>query len=193
MSTMDGLLDARVLQALIAGTVVALGWVFNGRQNRRQAENLRAERLRDAHRALFAEIRNACSDFWANGEADQLDEQLLAKLDADPDFTPFFPREVHDRVFQALLPQIDILPRQTIDAIVAFYATVGSIAALVEDMRGEQFATLDVERRKAVYRSYHEMRRRAFAIGQRAMKLIDAYADGGPDAARRLLQRMKQR
>ena len=183
--------DARIWQAVIAGGVVAAGWLVNGWQNRRAAASQRAARLRDAHKALFAEIRNACADYWDEGEADDQAATLMARMEADPDFTPFVPREVHDRVFAAMLPEIDVLPRQTIDVIVAFYALVGSIAALVEDMRGDRFETLEMARRKEVYRSYVEMRRRAFAVGQNALKLIDTYSNGGPQAAERLMRRLR--
>lgn len=183
-------LDVRLWQAVIAGGVVAVGWVVAGWQTRREAARLRAEALRDAHKALFGEIRNACADLWAEGEADDHAAAVMARMRADPDFTPFVPREVHDRVFEALLPRLDVLPRQTIDAIVAFYALVGSIAALVEDMRGERFPTLESERRIAVYEAYVGMRQRAFTVGQNALKLIDAYARGGPTEADRVMRRL---
>ena len=183
-------IDARIWQAVIAGGVVAIGWLVAGWQSRREAARLRSEKLRDAHRALFAEIRNACADYWDEGEAEMQAAHLLDRMERQADFTPFIPREVHDRVFVAMLPEIEILPRQTIDVIVAFYALVGSIAALVEDMRGDKFPTLEIERRRAVYRTYLDMRRRAFALGQSALKLIDAYAEGGPDAAERMNRRM---
>ena len=183
-------IDTRVLQAIIAGGVVALGWLVAGWQARREATRLRAEALRDAHKALFGEIRNACADYWAEGEADAHAARVFARMEADAGFTPFVPREVHDRVFVALLPRIDVLPRQTIDAIVAFYALVASIAALVEDMRGDRYPTLEAERRIAVYRAYVGMRQRAFAVGQNALKLIDAYAHGGAAEADRVMRRL---
>ena len=183
-------IDTRIWQAVIAGGVVALGWLVAGWQTRREAARLRAEALRDAHKALFAEIRNACADFWADGEADAHAASVMARMEADPGLVPFVPREVHDRVYGELLPRIDVLPRQTIDGIVAFYALVASIAALVEDMRGDRFPTLETERRIAIYRTYVGMRQRAFSVGQNAMKLIDAYSRGGPAEAERMMRRL---
>ena len=186
-------LDPRVWQALIAGGVVAAGWLVNGWQNRREAARLRAERLRDAHKALFAEIRNACAEYWGEGEAERQSEMLLARMEAEPDFVPFIPREAHDLVFGSILPRADVLPRQTIDPIVAFYALVRSIAALGEDMRGDRFRRLEPDRRQAIYRHYIQMRTRALTYGQNAMRLIEAYSDGGPDEADRVKRRMEQR
>ena len=51
--------DVRLWQAVIAGAFVAAGWLVNGWQNRREAARLRDEKLRDVHRALFAEIGRA--------------------------------------------------------------------------------------------------------------------------------------
>ena len=186
-------IDARIWQALIAGGVVALGWIVAGWRSRAEASRLRAERLRDAHRALFAEIRNACADYWAEGEADAQAAALTARMESDPEFVPFVPHEIHDRVFVAMLGEIDVLPRQTIDAVIAFYAIVASIAALTEDMRGRGFRMLEPQRRLSVYRDYMAMRRRAFVMGQNAMKLISAFAEGGAPAAERMSRRLGAR
>ena len=42
---------------------------------------------------------------------------------------------------------------------------------------------LPQDRRIALYRDYMQMRLRAFAVGQYLLKLISAYADGGPERA----------
>ncbi|UWQ20656.1 hypothetical protein [Jannaschia sp. W003] len=183
-------LDARIAQALIAGAVVAAGWLVNGWRNRADARRLRAERLRDAHKALFAEIRDVCAAYWLEGRAEEHAAGLVARMEADPAFVPFVPREVHGPIYAAMIPQIDILPRQTIDWIVAFYALLRSVEAMAEDMRGERFATLEPDRRIAIYRDYIAMRIRAFGYGQRALKLIEAYARGGPEAAERVLAKV---
>jgi hypothetical protein len=180
-------LDARIWQAAIAGGVVALGWLVNGWRGRRDAARLRRERLRDAHKALYAEIRYTCAAYWGEGEAEAHGRRLVERMRADGGFIPFVPREDNDRVFESMLGQIDILPRQTIDAVVAFYAVLRAIAALAEDMRGARFAGLEADRRIAVYEDYLAMRRRAFDYGQHALSLIEAYASGGRAAAERAL------
>jgi hypothetical protein len=180
-------IDARIWQALIAGGVVALGWLVNGWSERRQARRLRAEQLRDAHKALFAEIRDICAAYWLEGKADAYAKELVTRMEADPGFVPFIPRETRDRVFDSVLAKIDILPRQTIDAIVAFYALVHAIQSLAEDMRGERFASFEPQRRVAIYCDWIGLRARAFDYGQRTLKLIDVYAKGGPEAADTLL------
>ncbi|MCK0167280.1 hypothetical protein MWU52_06935 [Jannaschia sp. S6380] len=180
-------IDARIWQAVIAGGVVAAGWLVNGWRMRRDARRLRNERLRDAHKALFAEIRDICAIYWLDGRAEEHAADLIARMEREPEFVPFIPREVHGLIYQSMMGQIDVLPRQTIDWIVAFYTLIRSIEALADDMRGERFPTLEPERRLAVYGEYIEMRRRAFGYGQRVLKLIDVYSRDGADAAQAMV------
>ena len=57
MSALAPFLSPQVAQAIIAGLFLAIGWWVNGAQNRRRDAMLRAERVRDVQRAVFAEIR----------------------------------------------------------------------------------------------------------------------------------------
>ena len=184
----SGLIDAvdpRIWQAVIAGGVVALGWIVNGARERAEARRQRRSRTRDVHKALFAEIQNTLSVFYGEGRAEQDAAELIARMRADPDFVPFVPHEVHDRVFVALISDIEVLPRQTIDAIVAFYSYISAVMALAQDMRGRGYARLPADRRIALYEDFMAMRLRAFAMGQYVLKLIRIYADSGPEAAER--------
>ena len=74
-----------------------------------------------------------------------------------------------------MLPDINVLPRQTIDPIVAYYSQLKSIAALVDDMRGESFKAMAQERRIAMYRDYIEMKKQALSFGRYANAVIDAF------------------
>ncbi|MEM7711224.1 MAG: hypothetical protein AAF264_10835 [Pseudomonadota bacterium] len=182
----EALVESRAVQATIAGAFVATGWLVNGWQNRRTDSRLRAARTRDAHKALFAEIQNALATFYGEGQAAADAEALVERMRGDPDFVPFIPREHHDRVFVTLLPDIDVLPRQTIDAIVAFYSQVAAIESLAGDMRGDGFVLLRQDRRIDVYQDYVAMRVRAFTMGEYVLNLIAAYADGGVPGAERI-------
>lgn len=178
-------LDARLWQAVIAGLFLAAGWIVNGWQERRSKAALRREKLRDYHKALFAEIRDTLAAFDANSGGEAEADEVLAKMKAKTSYIPFIPRERHDRVFSVLLHDIDVLPRQTIDAIVAYYSVLDSLASLAEDMRSDWFKsrTTAQSRRIALYEDYREMRLRAFALGDYALGLIDAFSNGGAKAA----------
>lgn len=182
-------LDPRVWQALIAGVVIAAGWltaaVFAALTRARD----RDEKLRDYHKALFAEIRDALATLYSDGEADAQAAALLDRMRADPDFIPFVAREEHDRVYAALLDEIEVLPRQTIDAVVAYYSLMGSITKLAEDLRGDGYAALPQARRIVIYEDYLDMRRRAYRYGLYTLELIEAFAEGGRASAERVTAR----
>ena len=187
-------LDPRIWQAVLAGAFVALGWVFNGWQNRREAANLRAERLRDVHRALYAEIGANLSNLLS---ADHLDEECVAGLErieaeksGDP-YVPFIGKESRDQIFQAIVGDIHVLPRTSIDAVVPYYAQVSAIAAMIEDLRGPTYASLSQDRRKQIYADYMAMKQQALLFGNHALRMINAYATHGADYANELEARLR--
>lgn len=175
--------DARIWQAVIAGAFLGVGWFVNGWQNRRAAADQRAERLRDVHRALYAEIGATLANLESEAALETHRAGIVARMQADPEFIPFVPREHGDRVFASVVENIHVLPRVTIDPIVAFYTQLASIAALADDMRGLRYPTLEPARRAAIYHDYIEMKKQAFAFGLHALALIATYARDGKTAA----------
>ncbi len=176
-------LPVPVWQALIAGLALACGWLASAIFKELDAARSKAERLRDYHKALYAEIRNAMSVLWGEGEGEKQGAATLAAMSANHGFVPFIPAERYDHVYDAIIDKIEVLPRQTIDAIVAYYGQIKSVAAIADDMRAEGFRDLPQDRRILVYQDFLEMRVRAFDLGQYALKLIAAYASDGGDAA----------
>ena len=176
-------LDARIWQAVIAGLFLGAGWFVNGLLNRRAAEALRQEKLRDMHRALYSEIGNNLANLWDDARIESYAEGMLERMREDEDFVPFIPREHNDTVFDTLLPDIYVLPRQTIDPIVAYYSQLKSLAALVDDMRGVSFKAMSQPRRIAMYSDYIEMKKQALSFGRYANAVIDAFGKGGREAA----------
>ena len=178
-------IDPRIWQAVIAGLFLAVGWIVNGAQNRRMAARLKAERLRDTHKAIYAEIGYALSALWDEGKSDTWAAAMQERIAGDPDFVPFIPKEHHDHIYDAVLDEIEVLPRQTIDAIVAYYSQIKALGALAEDMRGDGFRRLEPERRALMYGDYIAMRQRAFAAGEYALALITTFAAEGAAATER--------
>jgi hypothetical protein len=176
-------LDARIWQAVLAGAFLAMGWLVNGWQNRRERRALRAERLRDAHRALFAEIRAYLSQLVSRDALEEYRDEIVARMRADPGFVPLVPRERADRVFAALIEEIHILPRVTIDPLVTYYSHLHAIEALADDMRAEGFAALPQERRIALYEDYIRMKGLALDYGEFCLRVIERYASDGKTAA----------
>ena len=81
------------------------------------------------------------------------------------------------------MTDIHVLPRQSIDGIVAYYSQIKALSALVDDMRGDAFAAMAPDRRIAMYRDYIEMKKQALRFGEFAKAMITAYAAGGARAA----------
>lgn len=182
-------LDERIWQALIAGVVIATGWLTTAIFTEIGRTKERAEALRDAHKALYAEIGHTLDAFYGGGEAEREASEIAAHMRSHPDFVPFIPKETHDRVYSALLERIEILPRQTIDAVVAYYSVIQALQAFSEDMRGQTFKDLGQDRRIAMYEDYGQMRLRAYTLGQYALSVISAYSKGGADAAEAVIAR----
>ena len=175
--------DERVWAAVIAGLVIASGWLTSAIFAELGKSRGRAERTRDYHKALYAEIGNAVQNLYDEGRWEEAERDILGRMEGDPDFVPFVPKEHHDYIFDAIVDDIEVLPRQTIDAIVAYYSVVKGIAALAEDMRGEAFRGLPQPRRIAIYSDYLAMRKQAYGYGLYAIRLIRAYSEGGSVAA----------
>ena len=183
---MLGQVDPRIWQAVVAGLFVAGGWIYNGWQVRRAADRLRREKLRDSHRALYAEIGANLANLGSVAALERHGQTLVERMEADADFVPFIPIERSSPVFRALIESLHILPRTSIDPVVAYYSQIDACDALARDMREDRFATLSVERRIAIYRDYIEMKKQAFAFGNYALRMIAAYAAGGRDEALRV-------
>lgn len=181
-----GAVDARLWQAVIAGAFLSSGWLVNGWQNRRAASLLRAERLRDVHRAIYAEIGTKLTNLIGPDTLAQQADAMRARMQNDPDFIPFISHEHGDYVFNSVITDISVLPRRTIDPIVAYYSQIKTLNAHAEDMRGKRFLTMDQDRRIAMYNDYMSMKQQLLQFGLYANAMIKAYADGGNDAADRV-------
>lgn len=177
-----------IWQGLIAGLVIASGWLTAAIFNELGRARLKSERLRDYHKAIYAEIGTALNTLWDGGQSEIYVRETLDRMASDADFVPFIPREHHDHIYDAIVGTIDVLPRQTIDAIVAYYSQTKAIAALSDDMRGDRFQTLAPPRRIAMYSDYASMRQQAFAFGQFALELIKCYSDKGAAATEALIR-----
>lgn len=177
-------LDVRMQQALCAGVIVATGWLTTAVFAELDRWRNRTEKTRDYHRALYAEIGNSLQSFMQNEAASK---ETLARIREDDRYVPLIPRQRHDFVFDELVKNIEVLPRQTIDIIVAYYAVMRAVTNLAEDMRSDAFKA-SAATRISMYEDYLELRETAFKYGQFALKLMTVYASQGADAADKLIQ-----
>lgn len=179
------LLAPQPLSAMIAGGVVALGWLFTHWQNRRRDAALRAERVRDVQGALYAEIRvhvatlkgQNLSRYGADIEA------LILKGDG---FFPVIPTEQNDRLFAAIVEEIHVLPFRVVDPVVQYYSQLGTIGAMIADLRALDLAKVGPDRAARMYRHYIEMKLEAIDLGEEAMAFLLAHLTGGAEAVAEL-------
>lgn len=157
--------DACIWQAVIAGVFLAAGWLVNGWHNRR---------------AHYSETDANLASLWDPVCWQRYRGRIVGKMEDDADFVPFIPTERHDPVFDAVIADVRVLPRQTIDPSVLHYAQVKSVAA---DICARGFATFAQGRRIA-------MKVQLLAFGSYANALINGYSKEGADAVRTEAQRL---
>ncbi len=185
-------MEPRILQAVIAGLVIAAGWLTTAIFTELARVRAKDEKTRDYHKAIYAEIRHTLDVFYADGKYQEMTNDILSRMENDPKFEPFIPLESHDRVFTALVDGIEALPRQTIDAVVAYYSVISSFEAFAQDMRGDGFKKLSKAQRIGMYKDYVDMRIRAFRYGNYALSLIKAYSEGGAEKADKVAEEKRR-
>lgn len=174
---MDALLSPQVAQAVIAGLFLAIGWWVNGWQNRRRDAALRAERVRDVQRALFAEIR-AYLAVLRRDDVAVYGAGLAERIESESGYFPVVPTEHNDAIFRAIVSDIHVLPRDTVDPVVLYYSQLNAISAMIADLRALDVSRIGAQRAAAMYRDYISMKVEALALGDAALQSIRDNMDG---------------
>lgn len=177
MPPLDPYLSPQAQQAMIAGLFISAGWWVVAWQNRRRDANLRASRVRDVQRALFAEIR-AYLAVLRRDDIGEYGAQIAQRIMDEPGYFPVIPSEHNDAIFRAIVSEIHILPRDTVDPIVLYYSQLNAISALIDDLRVLDVARIGAERASSIYRDYISMKIEAIELGDHALEAIRANFDG---------------
>jgi hypothetical protein len=174
----DLLAEPRVAGAALGAAAVLLGVLLgalvNWRLGRSNARRLRRERRVDVQTALLAEIEAYLHQL---GDADRLEahrDAVLHEIEGSERFHPFVPGERHDRVFEAILSEIHILPTPSVSAVTFYYVQVTSIARLAEDLRSPGARRLPRDRLARMYRHFIEMKIEALRLGEEARTALKA-------------------
>lgn len=183
MPFLDAYISPQPQQALIAGLFIAIGWWVVALQNRRRDSHLRAERVRDVQRALYAEIRAYLAalrrdDIGAYGA------RIMERILSETGYFPVIPTERNDAIFRAIVDNIHLLPRDTVDPVVLYYSQLNAISALIDDLRALQVDKIGAERAAAIYHDYISMKLEALELGDEALRAIRANIDGRSTKAR---------
>ncbi|SDD81530.1 hypothetical protein SAMN05421538_102496 [Paracoccus isoporae] len=174
---LDQFLAPQAQSAMIAGLFLAAGWWVVALQNRRRDNKHRAERIRDVQRAIFAEIRA----YIAVLERDRIaeyGEEIARRIESETGYFPVIPTEHNDAIFRAIVGELHILPRGTVDPVVLYYSQLNAIGAMIADLRGLDLDRIGPERAGAMYRDYISMKLGAIELGEAAMTAIRSNIDG---------------
>jgi len=150
------LLDTVVIAAIVSAAVTALGWIASHWSETRLEAKRRDEKIVDVQTALLAEIESNLTRYEEIDLDDHVAEmtrRILRKGQKRP-FTPFVPRDAPEIVFEAMLPDVHILPTETIDDVVAYYKQEYKLRELVEDLRSSRYQELEQARKARLYEHY---------------------------------------
>ncbi|MCZ0962988.1 hypothetical protein [Paracoccus benzoatiresistens] len=186
MPPFDQYLSPQAQQAVIAGLFLSVGWWVVALQNRRRDATLRAERVRDVQRAVFAEIRA----YLAVLKRDNVGEYgagIKDRILTEPGFFPVIPTEHNDAIFRAIIGDIHVLPRDTVDPVVLYYSQLNAISAMISDLRELDVAEIGAQRAAGMYHDYISMKIEALELGEIALEAIRANLDGRRRGYRRTI------
>jgi len=173
-----------LISALLVAASALLGLVFNAAVARQAEARARAERIRDIHRALYADIAAQAANLVSHAALEAERDAMLPRIEEG--YIPLILHEPNSGLFSEVRKEIHILPRSTIDPIVSFYRQTDAIRALIDDMRGETFRDrASVAQRKAIYSDLIEVRKAALDFAIASLDIIEVYAKNGPEAALR--------
>ncbi|WP_107844821.1 hypothetical protein [Litoreibacter ponti] len=158
-------------QAVVGGLFIALGWVFNGWQNRKRDRRRRLERVQDVQTALIAEIDHYVmtlklfdlSATWS---------RIVGAMEEDAKYIPVVPSERNDTVFSALIAEVHVLPEEVIQPVVGYYNQVFAVEAIIDDLRSDLFREMDQVQRIGMYTDYIALKQEALARGEVALSAL---------------------
>jgi hypothetical protein len=162
-----------IVAAFISALVTAIGWYVGHRQDVRREAAKRIERIRDVQTAILAEIRANRHRLHAV-DLEAHAALVAAKMNADPAFTPFVPREVPAFLIDALMGEIHILPTGIIDPVILYYRQALTLSQLADDLRSERFEKLETNRKVELYNDYIGLMVYARTLADRAIDALDS-------------------
>ncbi|AGT09011.1 hypothetical protein [Paracoccus aminophilus] len=183
-SPVDDWINPAVQGALVAAFVAMGGWIYNGRQNRRMASQLRAERVNDLQRAILAEIRAHVVSLEHQQLSLKESHALIERVRAGG-YIPSIPSEANDRIFRAVIAEIHVLPALVIDPVVIYYRLLAVMEALAADVQNA--ARKDALRAADMLTDYLLLSEEALEAGRYAMVILSAQLNGGVAAIEALL------
>jgi len=161
-----------IVAALVSALVSAMGWFVTFRASIRLEQLRRHEKVRDFQIALRAEM---ASDLLNTVVADRQAflEEVTARYRADLNYFPIVPMQSRNVVFDAIVPDIHILPARVIEPVIHYARMRQRLEQFVSDLRAPLFRELDAQRQLVMYSDYLEMLDRVEQLARDAVASLD--------------------
>ncbi len=181
----DNSSDLRIIQAIIAGALVASGWIVTFSIQELRAEQARKQQEEEMMIALAYEILDELQakfvDWETFGEGFQkiLDEPEPSKPHRGPapsrlSKLPFFHTASEKTVFNAMTSDVHVLPKVALSKIIKFYSLFGDYIAITDDLRAAVTHSLPNDRLARLYLDAYEIRRTLREDGLEALRAINS-------------------
>lgn len=170
MSGMAAWVGPAIVAAIISALVTGAGWYVAHVQDLRREADRRRETVVDMRTAILADIR---------AEAHRIEDgrtstaATLGSMGNDAGFLPFVPRQPQSFILTATLANFQILPTEVIDPVVLYHRQMATLDIFTDDLRSDRFATLEAERRLAMYRDYAALLAHAAVLGRIATEALE--------------------
>lgn len=184
MIPLENLVSPQVLQAVVAGVVVAAGWLVVAGQNRRRDDRLRRSREEDIQRALLAEIRAHVVTLELQVPPPEEAARIVEGVRSGA-LVPAVLHEVNDRIYTALIAEIHVLPMMVIDPVVIYYRLLSVMAALSREMR--RTVRQDSQKAARMMDDYLSLMAQARDAGLDAIAVLTVSVHGGEAARETML------
>ncbi|SCY59465.1 hypothetical protein [Paracoccus tibetensis] len=184
MIPLENLVSPQVLQAVVAGVVVATGWLVAAAQNRRRDDRLRRSREEDIQRALLAEIRAYVVALELQVPSPEDAASLIESVRSGA-VVPILPQEVNDRIFAALIAEIHVLPAPVIDPVVIYYRLLSVMSALARELR--RIVRQDSQKAARMMEDYLSLSAQARDAGFEAITVLTVSLQGSGETLERMI------
>jgi hypothetical protein len=167
---MEAWIGSAVVAVIISSLVTVAGWYATHRSERMLETGRRQERIQDIQTALLADIRSTGHRFGLI-DLDEHLKQVVALIehgDEGDRYTPFVPREPGSLLWSSIAQEVHILPNDVIEPVVLFFSQLETIRYFVEDLRSDQFATLESGRKVAMFQDYVRMMKYLVQLAEEA-------------------------
>lgn len=161
-----------IVAAAVSGFMSVVGWFVTSWQAIRLEHRRRKERVHDFQVALRAEIASDRLGF-VFADNDALLRDVASRYRSDPAYRPIVPHLASNVVFDAIVPEIHVLPGDVIEPVIRYARLHQVLAKFVDDLRAATANGLPAERAVVMFTDYFEMLGRLEARAEAAIAALD--------------------